>query len=223
MPHPCTKRHILILLNFLIFSSLKPFEELVLRFHLNNKIDFQYRKQNAVQVQTIFSAKNYNNLSCRWRQQDFQNYGNFLAKYKLVHRRSTGPGVASWLRLRATSQRVSGLIPGAFAEDFFRGFDGTMCPGVNSASKNEYQELPGGKDGRCVRVTTLQPSCAECREDPGVLTFWNPRSLPRLVAGNLYLFYHYIVEAVWLIITATNISHLLQTFNVLSRNNSCLW
>jgi hypothetical protein len=26
--------------------------------------------------------------------------------------------------------------------------DGTMCPGVDSASKNEYQETPGGKDGR---------------------------------------------------------------------------
>jgi len=36
-----------------------------------------------------------------------------------------------------------------------------MCPGVDSASKNEYQDIPGVKDGRCVRVTT---SCAECLE-----------------------------------------------------------
>ena len=35
-------------------------------------------------------------------------------------------------------------------------------PGVDSASKNEYQDIPGGKGGRCVRVTTLPPSCAEC-------------------------------------------------------------
>jgi hypothetical protein len=27
-----------------------------------------------------------------------------------------------------------------------------MCPEVDSASKNEYQHIPGGKDGRCVRV-----------------------------------------------------------------------
>jgi len=40
----------------------------------------------------------------------------------------------------------------------------SMCPGVDSASKNEYQDIPGGKDGRCVRVTTLPPSCAECLE-----------------------------------------------------------
>jgi hypothetical protein len=42
--------------------------------------------------------------------------------------------------------------------------DNSMCPGVDSASKNEYQDIPGGKDGRCERVTTLPPSCAECRE-----------------------------------------------------------
>jgi len=33
--------------------------------------------------------------------------------------------------------------------------DSFMCPGVDSASKNEYQDIPGSKDGRCVRVTTL--------------------------------------------------------------------
>jgi hypothetical protein len=42
--------------------------------------------------------------------------------------------------------------------NFSEANDGTMCPGVDSASKNEYQETPGGKDGRCVRVTTLPPS-----------------------------------------------------------------
>jgi hypothetical protein len=32
--------------------------------------------------------------------------------------------------------------------------DSSMCPGVDSASKNEYQDNPGGKGGRCVRLTT---------------------------------------------------------------------
>ena len=40
--------------------------------------------------------------------------------------------------------------------------DISVCSGVDSASKNEYQDVPGGKGGRCVRVTTLPPSCAEC-------------------------------------------------------------
>jgi hypothetical protein len=59
----------------------------------------------------------------------------------------------------ATSQWVPGSIPGGFTEDFFSGsFDSSMCPGVDSASKNEYQDIPGGEGGRCVRVTTLPPS-----------------------------------------------------------------
>jgi hypothetical protein len=42
--------------------------------------------------------------------------------------------------------------------------DSSMYPGDDLVSKNEYQDIPGGKDGRCVRVTTLPPSCAECLE-----------------------------------------------------------
>jgi hypothetical protein len=32
--------------------------------------------------------------------------------------------------------------------------DSSMSPGVDSASKNEYQDNPGGKGGQCVRLTT---------------------------------------------------------------------
>jgi hypothetical protein len=49
-------------------------------------------------------------------------------------------------------------------------------PGVNSTSnRNEYQEyFLGGKGGRCIRLTTLPPSCADCFEvwepqPPGIL------------------------------------------------------
>ena len=44
-------------------------------------------------------------------------------------------------------------------------------PGVDSASiSNEYQEyFLGGKGGRCVGLTTLPPSCAECLE------IWEPQ------------------------------------------------
>ena len=39
-----------------------------------------------------------------------------------------------------------------------------MVLGVDSASnRNEYQEyFLGGKDGRCVGLTTLTPLCADC-------------------------------------------------------------
>jgi hypothetical protein len=47
---------------------------------------------------------------------------------------------------------------------FSRASGSSMCPEVDSASKNEYQDIPGGKDGRCVRVMTLPTLCVECLE-----------------------------------------------------------
>jgi len=44
--------------------------------------------------------------------------------------------------------------------------DGTMCPGVESASENEYQGFSWGKGGRCVCLTTYHPCSAE-RQNPG--------------------------------------------------------
>ena len=62
--------------------------------------------------------------------------------------------------------------------------DISVCTGVDSASKNEYQDIPGGKGGRRVRVTNLPPSCAEC------LVIWSlnrpePSEPHRLVMGLL--------------------------------------
>jgi hypothetical protein len=56
-----------------------------------------------------------------------------------------GPGVAKWLRHCAASRTVSGSIPGVVTLGIFSvAIDGTMCPGVDSASKNEYQGFPLG-------------------------------------------------------------------------------
>jgi hypothetical protein len=57
----------------------------------------------------------------------------------------------------ATSWKVPGSIPGRDTGDFFRGIRQVHVPGVNSALWNEYQDSPGGKDGRCVGLTTLPP------------------------------------------------------------------
>jgi hypothetical protein len=66
--------------------------------------------------------------------------------------------------------------------------DSSMCPGVDSASKNEYEVIPEGKGGRCVRLTTYHlhvPMSRHLR----ALTSWNPAGLFRPVMGQLYLVY----------------------------------
>jgi hypothetical protein len=66
----------------------------------------------------------------------------------------------------------------------------TVAPGVDSASnRNEYQEcFLGGKDGRCLGLTTLPPSCVDYLEIWWVSTSWNPVGQSRRVMGLLYLY-----------------------------------
>jgi hypothetical protein len=54
-----------------------------------------------------------------------------------------------------------------------------MCPGVDSATKNEYLDIPGGEGGL---------HSVECREDPAALPSRNPTKPLKLVTGNLYLY-----------------------------------
>jgi hypothetical protein len=56
--------------------------------------------------------------------------------------------------------------------------DSSMCPGVDSASQNEYQVNPEGKVGRCVRLTTYNLH-VPMSKNLGALTSWNPVDLFR--------------------------------------------
>jgi hypothetical protein len=70
------------------------------------------------------------------------------------------PEQNSWVRhwrYCATSQKVSGSIPGCVTGDFFRGIWQVHVLGSTQPFRNEYQGIPGGKDGRCVGLTTLPP------------------------------------------------------------------
>jgi hypothetical protein len=80
----------------------------------------------------------------------------------------------------ATSRKVPGSIPGV-AGAFSVASDSSMCP---SASKNEYQVNPGGKGGRCVRLTAYHLHVPMSR-NLGTLTSWNPVGLLRPVMGQL--------------------------------------
>ena len=102
-----------------------------------------------------------------------------------------GTAVAQGLRCCATNRKVAGSIPAGVSGFFidiksFRSHNGLE---VDSASnRNEYQEyFLGVKSGRCVRLTTLPPSCAVVTKS-GNLNFLEPSGLSRLVTGLLYLF-----------------------------------
>jgi len=107
-----------------------------------------------------------------------------------------GTAVAQWLRCCATNRKVTGLIPAGVSGFFIeiKSFRSHYGPGVDSASNiNEYQEIfPGGKGGRCVRLTTYHHPVLLSR-NPGTLTSWNPLGLSRPVTGLLYLYFYHTI------------------------------
>ena len=72
----------------------------------------------------------------------------------------------------ATSRMVLGSIPGGVT-GFFRDIspsDRTMALGsTRPLVKMSTRNIPGGKGGRCVRLSTSPPSCAKCHE------IWEPK------------------------------------------------
>jgi hypothetical protein len=69
--------------------------------------------------------------------------------------------------------------------DFFRGTRKVHVPGVDSAFRNEYQDIPGGKNGRCVGLT-LPPLFADVYKS-GSLNLSDSSRSCRPVSGLLYL------------------------------------
>ena len=82
---------------------------------------------------------------------------NFLINYLSIWR--------SWLRYCATSRKIAGLIP-----DGVTGIFHIPCRTMALRSTQPLTEVStrdnskGGKGGRCVGLTTLPPSCADCLE-----------------------------------------------------------
>jgi hypothetical protein len=89
--------------------------------------------------------------------------------------------VVKALRYKLEGPGIDSGIAGVFS----MASDSSMCPGVDSASKNEYQVNPGGKGGRFVRLTTYHLHVPMSR-NLGALTSWNPVGLFRPVMGQLF-------------------------------------
>jgi hypothetical protein len=64
-----------------------------------------------------------------------------------------------------------------------------MCPGVDSASKNEYQDTPEGKDGPVRKGDELTTFIVAKVEKIRSLNLPDSQGPPRPVVGHLYLFY----------------------------------
>jgi hypothetical protein len=98
-------------------------------------------------------------------------------------------GVRSWLRHSVTRRKVAASIPDGVIGVFH-------CPNPSGRTvalgstqpltEMSTRDISGGKGGRCVRPTTLPPSCADCLQIVGASTVWNPNSLSRPAMGQLF-------------------------------------
>ena len=92
-----------------------------------------------------------------------------------------------WLRHCATSQKVAGSIPDGVA-GIFQCLNtsgrtialGSTQPITEMSTRNLSW---GGKSGRCVWLTTLPPSRADCLEILGDPTSWSPEGPPKVCNG----------------------------------------
>ena len=133
-----------------------------------------------------------------------------------------GTAVAQWLRCCATNRKVAGSIPAGISGFFIviKSFRSHYSPGVDSASNiNECQEhFLGGKGGRCVRLTTLPPSCAVVTKS-GNLNFLEPSGpLQTCNRTDLPL---YIYIYIYIYIYMENMCSATDSFHLLLRNEKC--
>ena len=72
--------------------------------------------------------------------------------------------------------------------------DGTLAPAsTQPLVKLSTRNIPGGKGGRCVRLTTSPPFCAEYHENLGTYNSWNLLGDTGPVTGLLHIYRYFIL------------------------------
>jgi hypothetical protein len=119
-----------------------------------------------------------------------------------------GTAVAQWLRHCATNQKVTGSIQDGVKEFFIdiNLSDCTMALGsTQPLTEMSTRSISWGKFGRCIRLTTLPPSCAVVKksgnlnflEPSGPLQAYNGTALPMDKYANKNLcFPHALISSV---------------------------
>jgi hypothetical protein len=106
----------------------------------------------------------------------FVHFRQIMAEYSKVG----GHAVAQWLRHCATNRKVAGSIPDGVAGIFYwHNPSGSTMALASTQPLTEMStgSIYWGKGGRCVGLTTLPPSCADC------LKMWEPQPPGTLLAS----------------------------------------
>jgi hypothetical protein len=118
-------------------------------------------------------------------------FWNLMCQYIFKHKNIKGIAVTQWLRFSPTNRKVAGSSPDDVI-GFFRWHnpsDHTMALGsTQPPTEMSTRSISWGKGSRCVRLTSLPPSCKVVKKS-GNLNFLKPSGSLQACNGTALPFY----------------------------------